>query len=119
MSTSCVEAGQFADADASTAAYEAEEIDTESPEAEASGESGEEEEEDGWELEYEDWQSETTDFTKKLNAVRSGHASANLQRGKSDTQGPPAVTQKAIQVLPLYYGCDNLSLDFPTPLTAI
>ncbi len=33
----------------------------------------EEDEDDSWELEYDDWQNERGDFSKKLNAIRSGN----------------------------------------------
>jgi hypothetical protein len=82
--------GQFEDADGPLAAVAetAREGDTSShPEEEGS-------DEECWELEYEDWHGETGDFTKKLNAARSGHHGANTQQGKGET----GVSQKAIQV---------------------
>lgn len=54
--------------------------------------------EEYWELEFEDWHGETGDFTKKLNAVRSGTHSANTQQGKGEASGSWNISQKAIQV---------------------
>lgn len=45
------------------------------------------EEEDDWKPEYEDWQGESKDFTKKLNAARSGghQGGSNTQHQRSDS----------------------------------
>lgn len=50
-----------------------------------------------WDLEFEDWHLESGDFTKKLNAVRSGHLGANTQQ-KGDCGRSRNISQKAIQV---------------------
>lgn len=81
--------GQFEDADSP-----AHRIDRSTPELEASEDSDEE----CWGLEYEDWRGETGDFTKKLNAVRSGQAGANVQQSRGDSKGSSNITQKAIHV---------------------
>lgn len=58
--------------------------------------SGESSEDECWELDLAccDWQTETGDFTKKLNAVRFGHAGTNSQQSKGET----TPSQKALQV---------------------
>ena len=81
---------QFEDADAPASSEGPRECDP-SPQEEGS-------DEEYWELEYEDWHAETGDFTKKLNAVRSGTYSANTQQGKGEASGSWNISQKAIQV---------------------
>ena len=86
--------GQFDDSEADPAVVTA--TGASSPEL---GEEGEESGDDeSWELEYGDWQTETGDFTKKLNAVRSGQAGTNAQQRK---MGAGDVSHKAIQVIVL------------------
>lgn len=84
--------GQFEDADALSPAMSGL-TNSPSPEEDSDSEEG-----DYWDLEDEDWQDETNDFTKKLNAVRSGHVGANPQKGKMQTKNNWEVSQKSIHV---------------------
>lgn len=89
--------GQFEDADSSSHAY------TKGPpspeESEGSEERSGESEDEYWGAEYGDWHGETGDFTKKLNAARSGQAGANSQQGKGVVdKADSSITQKAIHV---------------------
>lgn len=51
--------------------------------------------EDDWKPEYDDWQGESKDFTKKLNAARSGHLGGNNMRHQGSD---PVATSKSFHV---------------------
>ena len=86
--------GQFEDADFTPSTDRAHH-----PSADSPGEPSEDSDKGCWDLDYEDWHGETSNFTKKLNAVRSGQAGANAQQGKAESgRGSSNTTQKALHV---------------------